>query len=253
MKTYTKRALLIVLAMSLLFSLTGCSLFKTKSKEYSNYVTGILDMNYKGEYEYYTDATGATDEDAQAIYDAGINSLAESMINYYGIKIVDDGATKDKFIQLAKDIYSHSKYDVSKAYKEDDVYYVDVTVYPMDIMDLTHDNIVAYIDEFNNNVEKGNYDDYEIEDYEVEFANGILDIINAEIPNIGYKDSQKVTVTIKTGDYYYISEDDFLNIDKYIITDSAKSDDATSEAATSEESTSEDTSEDASTTEENVE
>lgn len=213
MNTFRK-FIYILLVCTLVFSLTGCS----SSKTYEQYVRGLLDLNYKGEFDDYIKTTNSRESDAKAIYEASMDSLADSYIEYYGIKIVDSGETKAKFINLVKKIYGKSNYQVECIGKISDVYYVDVTVAPMDILDITSEDIINYIEEFNNRIANGDFDEYEIIQYEQEYADGIISILENAIPNISYKEATTLSIPISEGDYYSINDYDFIAISKLIIT-----------------------------------
>lgn len=209
------RLIYFLLALLLLISTTGCS----SGKNYSSYVKGLLDMNYKGEFKDYIHTTNSSKADANAIYEASMSSLADTYISYYGITIVDSGETKAEFVEVVKQIYEKSNYEVSGTRKIEDTYFVDVTVSPMDILDITHDDIVSYIASYNDKIKNGEFDAYELDQYEQEYTDGILQILEDAIPNISYKESTTVTVPITTGDYYSMSDTDFLTISQLLITD----------------------------------
>lgn len=218
MKCMGKKIAAFALAMLMILQLTACSVFESKNKKYASYITCLLDANYKGQFETFLDMTDSDEEAVQTAYDEGIAHLADSLIAYYGIELVDDGTIKNEFIELTKQIYAASKYEAQPAVKSGDTYTVEVLVYPMDILEATYDDVISYIRTFNEKKDAGDFDDYEIEQYEVEFAQGIIDILNAAIPNISYKDPASTIVTIQTDDSsYFISQDDFTKLDHNLI------------------------------------
>lgn len=218
MKRMGKRITAFALAILMILQLTACSVFESKNKKYANYITCLLDANYKGQFETFLEMTDSDQEAVQTAYDEGISHLADSLIAYYGIELVDDGTIKNKFIELTKQIYAASKYEAQPAVKSGDTYTVEVLVYPMDILEATYDDVISYIQTFNQKKDAGDFDEYEIEQYEVEFAQGIIDILNAAIPNISYKEPTSTIVTIQTDDSsYFISQDDFTKLDHNLI------------------------------------
>lgn len=227
-----KKSLSLLLILILVLSVTGCTGSK---KTYSRYVQGLLDLNYKGSYIDYLKTTDSSESDADAIYEASMDSLADTFISYYGVKIVDDGDTKAAFVDIVKKIYKKSNYEIAPAKKIGDVYFVDVTIKPMDILDITREETTAYIEDFNARIAAGEFDNYEIDQYELEFSQGIIDILEKAIPNISYKDPVTVSVTISTGDYYSISDTDFINISQQLITDETATESNTESTATSTE------------------
>lgn len=228
MKSKIKRMTAVMLALTAVLSLTGCSLFGNSKKTYASYVQSLLDVNYKAEFTDYMKITGATQEEAQAVYDDGLSYLAEALMTAYGISDVEGSDIKEQFIELARAIYSHASYEVTDVSKTDGVYSVTVTIYPIDILLITYDDVVAYIEDMNQRVTAGEYNDYELDAYETEYAQGIIGILNDALPNIGNGEGVAVTVTILDNDeYYYISDDDFLALDKAILATSMVNEDGT--------------------------
>lgn len=231
-----KKLTIVSLILVLLFSLTGCSLLGNGKQTYASYVKSLLDVNYKADYTEYMKITGATEEEAKKVYDDGITYLAEALMTAYGINDVEGSDIKDQFSQLAKDIYSHASYEVTEVTKTDGVYQVTVTIYPIDILTTTYDDVVAYIENMNNRVTAGDYNDYELDEYETEYAQGILDILTAAVPNIGNGEGVPVTVTIQDNDeYYYISDADFLALDKAILATPVVNEDGITDSTDSSE------------------
>lgn len=228
MRSMIKKSGVVVLVLVVMLSLTGCSLFGNGKKQYASYVKSLLDVNYKAEFTDYMKITGSTQEEAQKVYDDGITYLAEALMTAYGINDVEGSDIKTRFADLAKEIYSHASYEITETTKTDGVFQVTVTIYPIDILVITYDDVVAYIEDINGRVTAGEYNDYELEDYETEYAQGILDILTAALPNIGNKEGVTVTVTIlDNGEYYYISDDDFLALDKAILITNITNEDGT--------------------------
>lgn len=240
MKFNRKKFAASLLALLIIVSLTGCSLFGNSKKTYANYVQSLLDVNYKAEFTDYMNITGATQEEAQAVYDDGLNYLAEALMVAYGVNDVEGSDIKSQFVELAKNIYSHASYEITEVTKTDGVYQVTVTIYPIDILLITYDDVVAYIEDMNQRVTAGEYNDYELDDYETEYAQGIIDILNEAIPNIGNGEGVTVTVTILDNEeYYYISDADFLALDKAILATTTVNEDETT--GSTEETVSENT------------
>lgn len=226
MRTKHKKAIFLILSITLALSLSSCG--KSMEKRYENYVKSLIAINYLGATDEYIKATGANKSDAEALYNANINDLSESILKYYGISLADDSDLHDEYRELAKNIYSKVNYKVSNAYKENDSYKVDVEIYPIDIFRQTNDDIIAHIALFNQKVADGEFNDYTIDAYNDEFSAGILEILNTGCENMQYADLITITVEIITeGNSYYISDSDLLLIDASMIYVSDTTQDAT--------------------------
>lgn len=253
MKTNTKKTAVILLAVLIIISLTGCSLMGNSKKTYATYVQSLLDVNYKAEFTEYMKITNSTQEEAQTVYDDGLNYLADALMTAYGINDVEGSDIKSQFVELAKEIYSHASYEIGEVTRTDGVYQVAVNIQPIDILLITYDDVVTYIEDMNQRVTNGDYNDYELDAYEIEYAQGIINILNEALPNIGNGETITVTVTILDNDeYYYISDADFLALDKAILaTTMTGGADSSEEGNESEEgSDSQDTSSEATVSEE---
>lgn len=216
----TKKLIAITMILVLTFSLAGCALFDSKAKVYSRYVVSLLDINYKNVSKDYTTLTGVSQKDAEAVYVANMDYQAHNLMNYYGIKEVDDGTILSEFYYLAQSIFANAKYEVTgvKEGKNGEPYIIQLTVYPLDTLETSYDSIVAYIEDFNARVDDGDYNNTTEVEYETEFAEGIIEILKSTVDKAGYMDPITMEIPVQpTDEYYYISDDDFLAIDKNIL------------------------------------
>lgn len=220
MKLPIKKYVALSLIFILVFSLAGCALFDSKAKVYSRYVISLLDINYKNQSKDYLTLTGVSQKDAEAVYVANMDYQAHNLMHYYGVKEVDDGTILSEFYYLAQTIFANAKYEITNVRqdKDSDAYILEVTIYPLDTLETTYDDVVAYINSFNAKVDEGDFNNTTEVDYETEFAQGIIDILKATAEKPGYMDPVQIEVPIEpTDDYYYITDEDFLNLDKHML------------------------------------
>ncbi len=220
MKSTIKRFIITFMVCTMIFSLAGCGLFDSKAKVYSRYAISLLDINYKNISKDYMTLTGVSQKDAEAVYVANMDYQAHNLMNYYGVKEVDDGTILSEFYYLAQSILKNAKYEVTdvKNDKDGNGYTLKLTVYPLDTLETTYDEVVSYIEGFNTRVDEGDYNNTTEVDYETEFAEGIIDILEKTADNPGYMDPVVLEIPIQpSDDYYYISDEDFLKIDKNIL------------------------------------
>lgn len=206
-----RRLLCMSIILVFAFTLTGCD--KVKKKTYENYVKSLIGINYLGATDDYIKATGANKEDADALYNANMELLADNILTYYGIEISDAPELKEEFIELSKHIYSKVNYTVGNVHKGTSCYYVDVTIYPMNLFIQSYDNVKAYIDTFNTGVTNGLYNDYTLSEYETIFSRGMIDILFEASLVMEYADPVTITVEIvEEGNTYHILDSDFIKI-----------------------------------------
>lgn len=220
MKSALKKTFILFMVSTMIVSLAGCSLFDSRAKVYSRYAVSLLDINYKNISKDYMTLTGVSQSDAEAVYVANMDYQAHSLMNYYGVKEVDDGTTLSEFYYLAQSIFSNAKYEVTDVKHDEnaDQYTLEITIYPLDTLETTYDQVVAYIESFNARVDEGDYNNTTEVDYETEFAEGIIDILKSTVDNPGYMEPVILEIPIQpSDDYYYITNEDFLKIDKAML------------------------------------
>ena len=201
LKKCSKHLLLGLVTIFALASTTGC--LQRKKTAYQAYMQNILDVNYKGTFDGYVDDNDGSKEDAQTMYDDTIDYLSGQLINHYSLANADSDEVTNIFNDTAKLIYSKAKYEVSQAYKNGDDYFVDVTVYPMDILNQAFDDVFAYIEDMNKKVTAGEFNNTAKEDYETQFAKGVSDILQSKATDMKYRNPVVVSVKITDdGDYY---------------------------------------------------
>lgn len=220
MKSVLKKMTVVCLICTLVLSMTGCSLFDSKGKVYSRYIVSLLDINYKNVSKDYMTLTGVSQKDAEAVYIANMDYQAHNLMNYYGVKEVDDGTILSEFYYLAQSLFSNAKYEVTDVIvdKETDSYTLELTIYPLDTLESTHEQVVAYIENFNARVDEGDFNNTTEVEYETEFAEGIMEILRSTVDNPGYMDPVVLEIPVQpSNDYYYITDENFLEIDKNIL------------------------------------
>lgn len=246
MKSILKKTTIVSMVCIMVLSLTGCSLFDSRSKVYSRYAISLLDINYKNVSKDYMTLTGVSQNDAEAVYIANMDYQAHNLMNYYGVKEVDDGTILSEFYYLAQSIFSNAKYEVTNVKKDEDSdnYTLELTIYPLDTLETSYDQIVEYIENFNARVDEGDYNNTTEVDYETEFAEGIISILKSTTNNAGYMDPVVLDIPIQpSDDYYYITDEDFLKIDQnilYIRENPASIEDAGASTETTENTDSDD-------------
>ncbi len=206
----------------MLLSLSACG--DDREIRYQTYVDSLITANYLNSCEQYVRSTGANQDDADAMYLQNVTRLANNLESFYGLEISSDVELAPKMVELAKKIYSKARFHTDPAVKDNNIYYVTVTIEPINLLNQTHDEVLAYVEDFNKRVENGDYNNYVKEDYEHEFATGIIDILDKASDKMEYGDPVTIKVRIILSDSnFYISNEDFRSIDMAILsTDASK-------------------------------
>ena len=191
---------------------------------YSDYIEALMECKYNGRLEgYMTEVADATKEEAQECHDSTVEYYAYQLMSYtdVGFDYLAD-ETIEKYIEVARTIMAKSKFTVNEGAQVGDDYQVKVDIQPLDINDLIHDDVAAYIDEYNAMIDGKDtsaYTDEQWDELEEQYAAGVLAIIESHISEIGYKDTVSKVVIIEFDEEgrYGISENDWYDIDDYIV------------------------------------
>lgn len=226
MKSFTKILRKVIIVVSLLAitgGLSGCSAISSllgNDFDASGYVQGLLDSTYKGKYEDYLELTEDTEENAETGYQDSMEAKGNNFATYSGIQIISDDVNA-QFTEISKEIYQKATYEVKEAVKVDGGYTVEVVISPMDILDIVTPEIQNYITEFNGRNESGEFADLSDEEFEDEYAKGVISIFKDQIENIGYSDTVSIIAQVKWNEdeqYYEVSDEDLINLDEAMYT-----------------------------------
>lgn len=194
---------LVIAAVVLIFA------FKFPAKRY---VKSALNAICYDESKDYMKYTNTSKEEVDEAVNEDLNLQAEAYAAYFGVENLSD-ASVELLREFAKDVYSYSKFKVTKSKKTKDGYTVTVKVTPLKFSDFANKNVKKYIKEFNKKAEDGEflYDSDAI--YEEEFLKGLVEVYRSEFENIEYGSAKKITVKIKeTADKRYSADlTDVLN------------------------------------------
>lgn len=217
-----------VLALSLTACGSGLSLNLGNEKErMEGYVQGYLDLTYLGKLnEDYQTEMELTEEEAQERYEEGIQVEVEFFESGVGLIDYPTEEITQRLTELYKEIYSHSDYTVGAATKLDSGNYaVEVTVRPIDIMTkVSSEDFQAIFDQIltqrgittQEQLEALSEEEYQ--EIDGEYANQVVELLEAQLPGIGHGEAETFTVQIEDdGDIWTPSQDDFNSIDLAII------------------------------------
>lgn len=217
MKHNVKKLLALALSAVLCLGvLSGCG----SSFSATDLVKGNLDLIYLNQYtDEYLKSVDLTKDEANQQYEDGIAVEVEYFCNYFSV-VLDycDDTIEPQITDLYHQIYEHSKFEVGGESKNGDTYLVELTVYPIDIMqkvmDEDSETITATWEEMN---AAGGLDTEEA--YETAWAQLIIDTVSARVESIGYLEPQTISVQVTKGsdNLYTIDSNDFSRIDGLII------------------------------------
>lgn len=212
------KVIAIVLAAVLCVGLlSGCGSFSA-----AELVKNNLDLIYLNRYtDDYLTKVGLDKEQAEQQYRDGLEVEAEYFADTFSIDLDTCGdEVRQQIVDLYRRIYTHSKYEVGAESRSGSTYLVQLTVYPIDIFrKVADEDSEGFMEDMQNRVDSGEFDNITDEEYEVIWAQAIIDMVSARLDSIGYLDPQTISVqVVKDADgIYSIDENDFNRIDSLII------------------------------------
>ena len=239
MKTIRTRIPALAMAAAMTLSLSACSGGGLTTDDASKCVQVELDATYKGSFAGFVDFySNVTTEDAKKQYDANVEGESRNFINMYGLPSYEDTNTvleasemqMNRAKELYKDIYAKADYSITSTNKQDDgTFAVKVNIKPMDIIKLVDDNFEEGFAEFDakfsaiadqvNTMEEDEFLTWYTETYAREYYDTLLDVLEEQVPNIGYLDEKSIVIQVQQSEEgaLFISDEDFRNLDWLII------------------------------------
>ncbi|WP_294472816.1 hypothetical protein [uncultured Intestinimonas sp.] len=191
------------------------------------YIQGMLDSYYLGQYnEDYLELMDITAEEAEE-QNYVWNTEAEADIMMDAFAMYPTETTTAKMVDLVKEIYSHSRYEVQSASKlEDGSYAVTVSIEPIDIL-------VQFFDNYDINTiwadtcssygvttqeQIDAMSDEEYEALENAYADAVIAGVQGLMPDLGYEPAQSLVIQLQLEDNIYtMVGTDWQHLDGMII------------------------------------
>lgn len=204
-----KRAGALLAAGALLLGLSACG--SSITKDATVYVQGLLDANYKGQIsqDYIDVVKDMTQEQAQADHQNNLEIEAGYLLSVLMVELPTDAVTQ-RAEDVVDEIYSHAQYTVADAEQlsSGDIA-VEVTISPIEIIPLLTSEQMA--ETWNSVIQGAGVSDTELAamsdtEYQVldeQYANALLDQLEALIPQLTYGEDQVIMLQMKEEDGYY--------------------------------------------------
>lgn len=240
MKTKLRRIPALVLCGAMLLSLCACGGGKGKgltTKDATTCVQVELDATYKGKFDGFVDFySNVTTQDARDQYNAQVEYEAEAFLSGMGVPSPEDENISlepsemqaKRARDLYKDIYAKADYSIVSSSKQDDgTFAVKVNIKPLDIFSLVNENYEAGFEDFwakfdavdTESMSDEEFETWYVNVYAPEYYDTLLDLLESQIPNVGYKDEKSIVIQVQQSEDggLFISGEDFGNLDWLII------------------------------------
>ena len=224
-----KRMCAALAAAALLAGLTACQSGSVTDNA-NTYVQGLLDANYLGEIstDYLKVTEYADREAAEADYESYMAQEAEDLLSYL-IVSKPTQAVAQRAQEVIRAIYSHAQYTVAPAEElESGDVTVNVTISPIEFPSLLSDEALLEIrDQIYESAgvrsdDTSGLTDEEYQALNEEYANALLDRIEAQLPQLVYGKSLTIPLQLENkggyqlenkGGYYSLEETGLQAVD----------------------------------------
>lgn len=213
--------ILVFVLLAGLMCLQGCMKEENPNlKTYQEYVESLLNINYLGEYELYEQISGSNN--GEEVHEECIAAYIDVMINCFAIEesvLTDE--QKNRLADISEKLCSKASYEVDEAVLSDDIYTVQVNVRPLNYFETAKAKFDTYIDEFNDRAAQGEFLETSEEEYETEYAKGVIELLDTALDECTYTDETSYVVTILVNDAgeSYVGDDDLTAIDALLFPD----------------------------------
>lgn len=222
----TRDLLAGVLACALAVMLTACGGGLSEG-DVATYVQGELDCTYKGQYsqEYLDLVEGMTEESARQQYEDNAQAEAQRLLSYLDVYSPTD-QVNERAAQLVKDIYASAQYTVGEGNKlQGGDFAVEVTLSPIELFHLipdeTYSQVWTEICEENGTTPDlaiTSLSDAEYQVLDEQYANQMMDQLEAVLPQLTYGQDQSVMLQLKPdGEHYSLVSTGWQTLDDMVI------------------------------------
>ncbi|MCI8836394.1 MAG: hypothetical protein HFH24_13745 [Ruminococcus sp.] len=213
-KTKRKKLCLAGLLIGVMFLLSGCTAFDA-----CTYTQAVLDVSYKNQTEDYMEITGASQEEADEIFQRNLDT---TMQDFKSMEL--SGELEENYRKLFEEIIKQVNYTVGEAVKEENGdFTVDVEIKPVLLFDDTYEEFQKKSEEYAASITSDVMEGAEMpsdEEIQAKVYQIYYEVLQAGLeagPHFG--ETEKVTVHIqKTEDgVYEIPSEDLKTLDASMI------------------------------------
>lgn len=225
-------AALTALVLSLILTLTACGGVGLTTRDASNYLQGLLDATYLGQFnEDYLESVDLTEEEALESYEEGLEVAYRYLAKNFQFSeeyVSED--TRQAAIDLLAEIYTHARYRIDTVTKTDKGFTLELSIQPINLIPLV---VAEYMEDYSDAFAETYADTTQADvaampaeeaeafwtAYENDWAMGIVELLNAHMNELDYQQpvSLLVQLTADADGYYTIPDSDFANLDYLIL------------------------------------
>ena len=204
----------LALLLTALLTLCGCR----QEFDASSYLKAILDNSYKHDPTAFLDQEIGTEEQAEELFQQGIDNNMEAMTASMSVPEEQKG----DFRTLFEAIYGKADYTVGEAEKqEDDSYVVTVTYRPMELFSQVETQLMDEVNNLTESYMEQAMNGGEVPDEEtltLKILQLYKDLTNTQLENLTYGEEQTCQIRIELNDKVYTpNTDDLMTLENGIL------------------------------------
>ena len=192
------------------------------STTYANYVQAVMDCTYHGDTTEYITLTGATEQQAQFIYDNEIRSVVSLICQKFDVDVnclSED--TYEKYAKFSRNLLNQISYHAEPSIKTGNGYQVTLTAQPPKIWDTVFSYIEdAYVSDYLPRFAK--ISDKDSAQFKIQMSNWgkkVIAVLNEHFEEITFEETKYITIQIQPDENgkYNISEYEWLTVDRFLL------------------------------------
>lgn len=202
-----KKIVFLLVGMCIAGLLGGC----TSDSDARAYLQALLDASYKNDAETFVEIKLGTKEEAQALYEQGIDTGVGAFCGRLGVS----DEYREEFRRIYIDMLGKVRYDVGKAQKQSDgSFTVTVSYEKMNIfrpaLELYQDNVAAMVNEWASSADKPSEEEM-VREVVLQFKESMETVL----ADVQYDEADTMTVRIELVDNVYTpNADDVAELEK---------------------------------------
>lgn len=181
--------------------------------EVQQLIQGNLDTMFRGEFSKdYQELVGATEEELRQQYQAGLDIEADVFEQYFSIEY-DNEALRARIVAFYEQVYPKCDFTVGEVSRDGDGFTAQVSVRPLDIMDLIVEDMNVAAVEFSQYYTEEMVEamtDEEYEAYDGMWAEVVMTVAEENLPDIGYLPERTTQVRVELEDGYWMLTDESI-------------------------------------------
>lgn len=187
-----RKAVVFLAVVMVATMLGGCG----GSFDAGKYIKALLDNSYKGDSAAFVEEKVGTKEQAETLYEQGIDSVMSSLTE--GAFGISDELTQE-LKDTVKNVYKNVKYEIGEVKKDGDSYQVEVKYQKMNVFVPAIEKYIEDLKAYGQEIQAGDSMPSDSELYE-KIGTLLKDALNGSMESVTYGDEESTTIHVNLVD-----------------------------------------------------